>query len=336
MLESKGFVTAEMLKNALFRIGTHQNTVMQEFFDFLEEKRKGIGIKNAANSYRLYCLGYRHLQNFLKVKFNKEDIPFGKVDIALIEDYAYYLKVDLQLAALSVKTLIKPFRTTIKRAFNKGYLQQDPFWGFTHEKEIIKCRYLSAEEIERIMKTVFMRSSTNFIRNMFLFSCFTGLSYADLKGLRHSNIQINENGSRSIVLNRKKTGTASYIPLLDISVRIIEKYSNTRFAGSDGKVFKTGTLANLNMQLKSIAQAAGIEKTLTFHISRHSFATSVCLTNGIPIETLSQMMGHLSIKTTQIYAQVTRTKLNEDMTNLAKRIEGKYKLPNSKLQTAIN
>jgi site-specific recombinase XerD len=176
------------------------------------------------------------------------------------------------------------------------------------------------------MKTDFRRASTTFIRDMFLFSTFTGLSYSDLKDLRYKNIQINEDGSRWIAINRRKTGAASYIPLLDIPSQIIDKYRDSKFAGIDGKVFKIRTKENLNIQLKSIAKAAGIDKRVTWHQSRHSFGTTVCLTNGIPIETLSQMMGHKSVKTTQIYAKVTRTKLNEDMTKLEKRIAGKYEL----------
>jgi site-specific recombinase XerD len=171
----------------------------------------------------------------------------------------------------------------------------------------------------------------SFNRDMFLFSTFTGLSYSDLKNLQHIHFQQQVDGSRWIYLNRKKTGTPSFIPLLDIPLQIIDKYKNTKFSGKDGYVFKMQTKENLNLQLKKIAQIAHIDKVLTFHQSRHSFATSVCLTNGVPIESLSQMMGHLSIKTTQIYAKVTRTKLNEDMTNLEKRIEGKYTLADNQL-----
>ncbi|MDR1372089.1 MAG: LD-carboxypeptidase [Dysgonamonadaceae bacterium] len=114
MLENKGYVTAEMLKNALRGIGTYQNTVMQEFSNFLEEKKKEIGIKNAENTYIQYCKGYQHFKNFLKEKLGVDDIPFGKVNIALIEDYAYYLKVDLKLSAWSVHSFIAPLRTTVK------------------------------------------------------------------------------------------------------------------------------------------------------------------------------------------------------------------------------
>jgi site-specific recombinase XerD len=306
---------------------------MQEFTIFLEEKQKGIGIKNAENTYIQYCKGYQHFKNFLKEKLGVDDIPFGKVNIALIEDYAYYLKVDLKLSAWSVHSFIAPLRTTVKRGFNRGMLQQDPFFDFTQEKIIHRRRYLSGEELERLMKTGFKRASTNFIRDMFLFSTFTGLSYSDLKNLRYKNIQVNEDGSRWIVINRRKTGAASYIPLLDIPSQIIDKYRDSKFAGMDGKVFKIRTKENLNIQLKTIAKAAGIDRRVTWHQSRHSFGTTVCLTNGIPIETLSQMMGHKSVKTTQIYAKVTRTKLNEDMAKLEKRIAGKYELADN--QTTI-
>ena len=135
-----------------------------------------------------------------------------------------------------------------------------------------------------------------------------------------------EDGNLCIALNRQKTGTSSYIPLLDIPKHILEKYRNTEFSGMDGKVFKMRTIENANVQLKKIAKAAKIDGRLTHHMSRHCFATQICLSQGVPIETLSRMMGHRDITTTQIYAKITRTKINEDMTSLEKRIEGKYEL----------
>lgn len=167
--------------------------------------------------------------------------------------------------------------------------------------------------------------SANFIRDMFLFSTFTGLAYVDLKNLRHDNIVQKEDGKQWIVLNRQKTGSTSYIPLLDIPLRLIEKYRDTAFAGFGGRVFRLCTIENADIQLKKIAKAAQIDKRLTYHMARHSYAT-LCLSMGVPIETISQTLGHRSISTTQIYADITRTKINEDMTNLAERIESKYQL----------
>ena len=173
------------------------------------------------------------------------------------------------------------------------------------------------------------RDTANFVRDMFLFSTFTGIAHADMVNLCHDNIRRQEDGSLWITLNRQKTGSISHIPMLDIPARIMEKYRYTKFAGQDGKVFKMTTVTNMDVQLKKIAKAAKITQPLCYHMSRHSFATSVCLSQGVPIETLSQMMGHQDIATTQIYAEITRTKINEDMSKLAKRIKGKYELPES-------
>ena len=326
MLETKGFVTAEILKNAVRGIGTHQNSVMQDFAAFLDEKKRSIDIRVSENTFTQYQKGYRHLQTYLQNKLEVSDIPFGKVDIAFIEDYVYYLKIDLQLAPMSVRSFLAPFRTVVRRAFHKGLMRQYPFFGYVHEKEVHKRKYLQGKELERLMKTNLKGTSSNFVRDMFLFSCFTGLSYSDLKNLRCNHIQQHIDGSRWIVLHRQKSKVASYIPILPFAEQVLSKYRSTKFSGTEDYVFKMRTKENFNVQLKKIAKVAKIDKRLTFHMSRHTYATTVCLNNGVPIESLSQMLGHTSIKTTQIYAQVTRTKINEDMTNLERRIEGRYKL----------
>ncbi|NMA74551.1 MAG: site-specific integrase [Bacteroidales bacterium] len=326
MIESKGYITAESLKNALRGIGTNRNTLMQEFAELMEEKRKSIGIKIKESTYPVYPNAYRHLKDFLSKKYNVTDISFGQVNTAFVEAFALYLKLDLRMTPRTVKCNLIPFRTCVTRAKHKGLILQDPFFDYTRERIIPKRPWLTMGEIERLMQVHTKHATWNFTRDMFIFCVFTGITAIDLRNLKHSNIQRQEDGSLWIVLNRQKTGTASYIPLLDIPIRILDKYRDSEFAGEDGQVFKLQTHVNMNWQLKRIAKAANIDKRLTFHISRFTFATTVCLTQGVPIETLSQMMGHLSIKTTQIYAEVTRTKINEDMTNLAERIQGKYKL----------
>lgn len=330
MIESQGFVTAEWLKNTLRGIGISKNTVVQEFAELVEEKRKSVGIRIVASSYAVYPAAYRHFKGFLRHKYNLDDIPFSMVNMAMVEEYAYYLKIDARLAPRTAKATIKPFRTVAKRAFNKGLLRNDPFFDYTPEKILSTPRWLSHDEIERLMKLTIDSTACCFVRDMFLFSTFTGISYIDLKHLQYTDIQEQADGSLWIILDRQKTGTSSYIPLLDIPKQIIDKYRNTKFSGSNGKIFKIRSSASVNGHLKELAKLAGIDKQLTYHMSRHSFGTEICLSQGVPIESLSKMMGHLSIKTTQIYAEVTRTKIDEDMTKLAKRIKGKYKLPKNK------
>lgn len=324
MVNNSGYVTAKALKNALRGIGINRNTLMQEFAELLDEKRRSIGIRITESTFPVYTNAYRHMKEFLQEKYNLTDIPFGKIDTPFVETYFHYLKIDLKMTAQSVKTNMNPFRQAVVRAYNKGVLRQNPFFDFVPERVIPKRPWLSNDEIQRIMQAKLKLATWRFTRDMFIFSTFTGIAIIDLRNLKHSNIQEMEDSSLWIILDRQKTGTTSYIPLLDIPKQILERYRDTEFAGTGGKVFTLQTHVNMNWQLKRIAKAADIDKRLTFHMSRFSFATTVCLTQGVLIESLSQMMGHLSIKTTQIYAEVTRTKINEDMTNLAERIEGRY------------
>lgn len=324
LLETKSYITAESLKNALRGIGLNRNTLMQEFSELIEEKRQAVGILITSSTYQKYGQVYRLLKKFLSEKYGVSDIPFGQVDHSFIEAYDYYMKVNLQFLPKTVMFFMKPLRTIVKRALNKGQLLQNPFFDYRPERPILKRRWLSMDEIERLMRVQMKRDSANFVRDMFLFSTFTGIAHADMVNLRYDNIYRQEDGSLWIVLNRQKTGSTSNIPMLEVPVRIMEKYQNTNFAGKNGKVFKMTTVENMDVQLKKIAKAAGITQCLCYHIARHSFATSVCLSQGVPIETLSQMMGHQDIATTQIYAEITRTKINEDMTKLAERIQGKY------------
>lgn len=324
LVESNGYVTAEALKNALRGIGTNQNTLMQEFAELVEEKRKSVGIKIQPSTFSGYAPAFRHMKNFLQQKYGVNDIIFGQVDISFIEAYSLYLKIDLRMMPRTVKSHMIPFRTCVTRAKHKGLIRQDPFFDYTPEKIIPKRPWLTIREIERLMQVHAKYATWNFTRDLFIFSTFTGIAIADLRNLKHDNIQRQEDGSLWIVLNRQKTGTASYIPMLDIPIQIMERYRDSEFAGEDGRVFKLQTRVVMNWQLKRLAKAAGIDKRLTFHMSRFSFATTICLSQGVPIETLSQMMGHLSIKTTQIYAEITRTKIDEDMTNLAEKIQGQY------------
>ena len=324
MVNNSGYVTAKALKNALRGIGINRNTLMQEFAELLDEKRRSIGIRITESTFPVYTNAYRHMKEFLQEKYNLTDIPFGKIDTPFVEAYFHYLKIDLKMTAQSVKTNMNPFRQAVVRAYNKGVLRQNPFFDFVPERVIPKRPWLSNDEIQRIMQAKLKLATWRFTRDMFIFSTFTGIAIIDLRNLKHSNIQEMEDSSLWIILDRQKTGTTSYIPLLDIPKQILERYRDTEFAGTGGKVFTLQTHVNMNWQLKRIAKAADIDKRLTFHMSRFSFATTVCLTQGVLIESLSQMMGHLSIKTTQIYAEVTRTKINEDMTNLAETIQGKY------------
>lgn len=217
MVNNNGYVTAEALKNALRGIGINRNTLMQEFAELLDEKRKSIGIRITESTFPVYTNAYRHMKEFLQERYNLSDLPFGKIDTPFVESYFHYLKIDLKMTPRTVKTNMNPFRQVVVRACNKGVLRQNPFFDFVPERVISKRPWLSNDEIQRMMQAKLKLATWRFTRDMFIFSTFTGIAIIDLRNLKHSNIQEMEDGSQWIILDRQKTGTTSYIPTVGYS-----------------------------------------------------------------------------------------------------------------------
>jgi site-specific recombinase XerD len=212
----------------------------------------------------------------------------------------------------------------IRRAISQDTLKRNPFASYVSEKPLKQRRHLTMEEFQKLLDTSIMEKNLNKTRDMFLFSCFTGLSFADMHNLSEHHVTTDEQGVKWIRINRRKTGSECNIRLLKQADAIMEKYGNER---TGDKIFRMITLNNMGNHLKIIAKKCGIETNLTFHMARHTYATQVCLSQGVPIETLCKMMGHRSIQTTQIYAKITSQKVNEDMKLLSGKIENKYELP---------
>ena len=173
LLETKSYITAETLKNALLRNTLHKNTLMQEFAELIEEKRQAVGILITSSTYQKYGQVYRLLKKFLSEKYELSDIPFEQVDYSFIEAYDYYMKVNRQYVPKTVMFFMKPMRTIVKRALNKGLLLQNPFFNYRPERPISKRRWLSMDEIEKLLQVRMKKDSANFVRDMFLFSTFT-------------------------------------------------------------------------------------------------------------------------------------------------------------------
>ena len=179
--------------------------------------------------------------------------------------------------------------------------------------------YLTEQELERILQKDFNSRRLEQVRDVFIFSCFTGLSYVDVKNLTKENVCISFDGKQWLRLHRQKTSTAVNLPLLKTPLAILKKYEDKL---SDGRLLPVLSNQKLNSYLKEIADICGIKKNLTFHLARHTFATTTTLAKGVPIETVSKMLGHTNIKTTQIYARITNDKIREDMEMLAGKLEG--------------
>jgi site-specific recombinase XerD len=264
------------------------------------------------------------LSKFIRLRYNVDDIALCQLNHHFIDAYDFHLRVDRRVTANTVLNHIIPLRKIICRAISQDILKRDPFINYVPEKPLKQRRHLAADEFQKLLCTSMTEEHLIRTRDLFLFACFTGLAYADIKNLSEKHLSIEQDGTQWIKIERQKTKSECNIRLLSIPVQIMEKYRHER---TGGKIFKMNCIGNIDVNLKKVAQKCGIESRLTFHMGRHTYATQVCLSQGIPIETLSKMMGHKSIQTTQIYAKITNQKVNEDMKILSNRIENKYELP---------
>jgi integrase len=321
ILKRTGKVTAQEIKNAFQGIASAQKTVLGLFRDMLNEFHSRVGIDRSASTYLGYQKAYHHLKRFIMEKYRVQDMPLSRLDLPFIESFDFYLRVEHRMKPSSVCGNIVPLQQVVRMALRRNLLSRFPFAGFKPEKIEQQTRSLTREEFERLISTPLESTSLNFVRDMFLFASFTGISYIDLKNLTWKEIVTEEDGSRWISAFRQKTKVRFNVKLLDIPLKIIEKYKGL---AKDNAVFRMRGLSLLNQALKIIAKDCGIDKTLTFHVARHTFASQICLSQGVPIETVSRMLGHRDIRTTQRYARVDNTKIGNDMKLLSERIAGKY------------
>ena len=309
--KSLGFVTAELVKNAVKGIGQKPVTLLSLFHEHNEEFLKRVGMDRTKETYDCYRRSYRHLAAFINEKRGVEDVSLRSLDKVFYDDFEIFLRGDLWLGQKSVHEHLYRLKKMTARAVSQGTLRRDPYCRMHPELPRSRSRHLRLEDLRILMSTQVENPSLQRVRDWFIFSTFTGLAYADLRRLTVNDISRAEDGSQWIHIRRKKTDTPSSVRLLEVPARIIEKYRHER---RDDRVFNTVSRGLLSKQMRELGKIYGFR--LTFHMARHNFGTHITLSMGVPIETVSRMMGHTSITTTQIYAHVTDRKVDEDMKRL--------------------
>ena len=312
------YVTAEKVRNAYLGLGLNHETLLAVFRQHNEDYEKQVGKLKSLRSYWKYCTVYNHLAEFIEKRYKVSDIALRELAPAFITDFELFLKTERNHCNNTVWSYMMPFRKIIYMAVNNGLLQRDPFFAYSITKEETKRGFLTKEEIKLLINGTFKKKSYEVIRDLFIFCTFTGLSWTDMANLTKANLQTSFDGHLWIITNRQKTGTESNIRLLEVAKHIIEKYDG--MAEGD-KLLPVPCYANCKNSIKVIARKCGIEKNVTWHMSRHTYATTVCLSNDVPSETLSKMLGPRSIRTTLIYAKITAEKGSRDMEKLSQRIE---------------
>ena len=308
---SLGFITAELVKNAVKGIGQKPLTLLALFREHNEEFKKRVGIDRIQETYDSYLRSYKHLAAFVQEKKGVEDVTLRSLDRVFYDDFELFLRTDRNLKPKSVHEHLYRLKKLTMRAVSQGTLRRDPYCRLHPELPKRKSRHMKLEDLKTLMATPVEKPQLQFVRDMFIFSTYTGLAYADLRKLSITDITHAGDGSWWIHIHRQKTDTLSSVRLLDIPLRIIEKYRGQR---TEDKVFNIYTRRYFIQLTKELGRVYGFD--LTYHQARHNFGTHITLSLGVPIETVSRMMGHTSISTTQIYAQVTDTKVDEDMKKL--------------------
>ena len=315
IMDRDNYVTAEKVKNAFLGLEHRQYTLLKVFERYNEdyEKLYNAGMKSKS-SFNKYLTVYKHLKEFIGQRYRMSDIALKELTPAFITDFDMFLRVDKRCCNNTVWIYTCPLRTMVSISINNGWLTRDPFREYEIQKEDTERGFLTREEINLLLNGKLKNGKQELVRDLFLFCCFTGLSFTDMRNLSEENLRTYFDEHVWIYMHRQKTGVQSNIRLLDIPLRIIEKYKGL---GKDNKVLPVPSYMNCLYGINVVAKKCGINKRLTWHMSRHTMATEICLTNNVPIETVSSILGHKNIKTTQIYAKITKEKLNKDMENLS-------------------
>lgn len=310
-------ITPSRIKNVY--IGKDQKVIMllKIFQDHNDKVESLIGRDFAAGTAERYRTAKKHVGDYINKVYNVKDIPVKEVDHKFISGYEYYLKTERNCAHNTALKYITNFKKIIRIAYANDWISKDPFLNWKARLKVVDREFLTKEEIQTMISKEFKISRLDQVKDIFIFCCYTGLAYADVKKLEDSDIVIGIDGGRWIKTRRAKTDTRSNIPLLPTASAILEKYADNN--GSD-KLLPVLSNQKMNAYLKEIADLCGIDKNLTFHLARHTFATTVTLTNGVPIESVSKMLGHKSLRTTQHYAKILDRKVSDDMAVLKEKL----------------
>ena len=317
-------VTAEKLRNAFMGIVPENQTLIGLFTEHIEECRALIGISKTPATVQKYDRALRRVKEFIKFKYHLTDMPLRDVNHKFIVDLETYLRTVSGCNENTTAKFIQTFKSIIIKAKNNGWIIADPFANYRIRIKRVDRGYLTEKEIATIAEKEFPTKRLEQVRDIFIFSCYTGLAYIDIKELKKEHIQTSFDGNQWIMTHRHKTGTPVNVPLLAIPQELIKKYEGQ---AKDGLLFPVLSNQKMNAYLKEIAVVCGIEKNITFHLARHTFATTVTLSHGVPIESVSKMLGHTNIQTTQIYARITNQKISKDMAALAEKMGGSLGQP---------
>ncbi|WP_367756097.1 tyrosine-type recombinase/integrase [Flavobacterium sp. WC2430] len=290
--------------------------ILSYYKQYLSKIKKLVGLEIKDNTYKKFVYVGNHLEAFLKWKYKKTDYPLEELSLQFLNDFDYYLKTEKNQEQITINKTIQRLRTPIKQAISEGYLDRDPF--IMHKSKTVRKTviFLTKKELKTFEEAVLQQKRLSLIQDLFIFCCYTGLAYNEMANLEKQNIQIGFDDINWIQMKREKTQRQISIPILPKAQEIIEKYST-----DSNLIFPPISNQKFNSYLKEISAITGIEKRLTHHIARKTFASTVLLYNDVPMEIVSELLGHSNMTITQeSYGKVVQRKVSEEMNKLKLKI----------------
>jgi len=296
--------------------------------DIIEFHRKHEVPKLAKGTVKNYSATETYLARFIKERYRSSDVKLSLIDYAFLIEFETYLRncdtivKGIPLSNNGIMKHMERFKKMVTLAHKFGCMPRNPFTLYKMKFESYDSDFLEEEEIQRLRNLVLKNSSLDMVRDIFIFSCYTGLSYIEVKMLKSGDIVKGLDGDQWINVRRKKTNTPVKVPLLYHAKCILEKYEYFPDYKKDNSLLPVFSNQKVNKYLKEVVARAKINKKVTFHVARHTFATTITLMNDVPIETVSKLLGHTKLSTTQKYARVVEKKISKDMSKLKEALKG--------------
>lgn len=313
------YFSPDILLKKLFNKETTK-TVMVFFKEHNEDCRRRIGIDYAYSTINRYDNCYKTLQVVIEKEYGKSDITFTEFNNQLIRKLELYLKVDKGLSQNTLVRYMKVIKKISGLAITAGLLKTDPFAGMKFKQPKTNPVFLTKEELDKIIQKEFDIPRIALVRDVFVFCCFTGLAFIDVRNLKKEHIVLDSDGTYWVRKTREKTENMCDIPLLDLPLEIIRRYENHKMCKTKGILLPVMCNQKMNSYLKEIADFCGIDKEISTHSARHTFATTVTLANGVALTNVARMLGHTSTRMTEHYAKVLSHNISADMKNVQKKI----------------
>lgn len=319
LLEDNKAISAMALRNKIQGKDEDQKTLIEVFEYHNKLMSEKVPAEYSPTTLVRFKTTLGHVKDYIRYKYKTDDLLLTQLNYRFITEFDHYFRTVKGCNHNTSIKYLKNVKKVVNLAVKNDWLRKDPFSQFSVKLKPVHRHFLSEEELHRLEDLELKINRLDMVRDVFVFSCYTGYAYVDVENLTSANLKKGIDGDLWIFANREKTSGKSNVPLLPKAIEIIEKYKDHPVANEKGKLLPVISNQRMNAYLKEIADLAEIDKHLTFHLARHTFAT-LMLTKGVSIETVAEMLGHKDIRTTQIYAKVVERKVSDEMNELKKKL----------------